>query len=216
MAPKLYTTDLSPSARSVLLTAKAIQLELDLKNVSIGDGENLTPEYLKMNPQHTVPTLDDNGYYLWDSHAINIHLVTKYAKNDSLYPKDEQKKGIINQRLFFSASVFETAVSNIFKPIFNDGMRTIPQDKADVIRGVYDFLEKFLEGHDFIAGDSLTIADFSIVSSLSFLEPFVSLTQIRNPLLLSWFQRMQDLPYYVEANKIGSDRLVKCVQEKLA
>jgi glutathione S-transferase len=41
-----------------------------------------------------VPTLvDDDGFTLSDSHAIMIYLLSKYAKNDNLYPKDLKKKG---------------------------------------------------------------------------------------------------------------------------
>lgn len=60
-----------------------------------------------MNPQHTVPTLNDNGYILWDSHAINAYLVGKYGKDDSLYPKDLQKRGIVDQRLHYNSSVIQ-------------------------------------------------------------------------------------------------------------
>lgn len=69
----------------------------------------------QMNPQHTVPTLDDDGYILWDSHAINAYLVEKYGKDDSFYPKDLKKRGIVDQRLHFDTGVlfppaFETVV----------------------------------------------------------------------------------------------------------
>lgn len=58
-----------------------------------------------MNPQHTVPTLDDDGFYIWDSHAISAYLIGKYAKDDSLYPKDLQKRAVIDQRLHFDSGI---------------------------------------------------------------------------------------------------------------
>lgn len=55
-----------------------------------------------MNPQHTVPTLkDDNGFVIWDSHAIMPYIVEKYSKDDKLYPRDPEKRAIINQRMHF-------------------------------------------------------------------------------------------------------------------
>lgn len=64
----------------------------------------------QINPQHTVPTLDDDGYILWDSHAINTYLVEKYGKDDSLYPKDLKKRGRVDQRLHFNSGVLFPAM----------------------------------------------------------------------------------------------------------
>ncbi|KAF5299886.1 hypothetical protein FQA39_LY11423 [Lamprigera yunnana] len=216
MAPKLYYTDVSPPVRGVLLTAKALGLELDLKPVNLATGEQLTPEYLKMNPQHTVPTLDDNGYYLWDSHAINIYLVTKYGKNDSLYPKDPQKKGIVDQRLFFNAGIIQPRIGAIVSPIIRQGEKSISKEKIDNLLVAYDFLETFLEGHNYMAGDSLTIADLCIVAGLSSISNFVPIAQNKHPKLSKWLIKLQQLPYYVEANQVGSDKLVGFLQSKLA
>ncbi|XP_058056682.1 glutathione S-transferase 1-like [Anopheles bellator] len=89
MAPiKLYTTRRTPAGRAVELTAKLLGLELDIQYMDLVKKEHMTPEYLKMNPLHTVPTINDNGVALFDSHAIIVYLVSKYAKDDGLYPKD--------------------------------------------------------------------------------------------------------------------------------
>jgi glutathione S-transferase len=42
---------------------------------------------------------------LCDSHAINVYLVAKYAKNDNLYPKDLKKRALVDQRLHFDSGV---------------------------------------------------------------------------------------------------------------
>lgn len=57
MAPKLYMAYASPPARSVLMCAKAIDLELELKEVSIMAKEHLTPEYLKVLFQYHYITI---------------------------------------------------------------------------------------------------------------------------------------------------------------
>lgn len=55
------------------------------------------------------------------SRAICTYLIEKYGKNDALYPKDPQKRAIINQRLFFDAgtlyqSYIDYIVSIIYQP----------------------------------------------------------------------------------------------------
>ncbi|KAL3287371.1 hypothetical protein HHI36_001845 [Cryptolaemus montrouzieri] len=63
--------------------------------------EQLKDEYLKINPQHTVPTLVDGDFILWDSHAIGTYLADTYGKNDSFYPKDLRRRALVDQRLNF-------------------------------------------------------------------------------------------------------------------
>lgn len=67
-----------------------------------------------MNPQHTVPTLDDDGNVIWDSHAIMGYLVNKYAKDDSVYPKnDPYKRAIIDQRMHFENGIVFNEIHKI-------------------------------------------------------------------------------------------------------
>lgn len=58
-----------------------------------------------MNPQHTIPVLDDGGIIVRDSHAIMIYLVSKYGKDDSLHPKDLAEQAKVNAALYFDCGV---------------------------------------------------------------------------------------------------------------
>lgn len=72
-----------------------------------------------------MPTLVDGDYVLWDSHAINPYIVSKYAKDDSLYPKDIKKRGIVDNRLHYSnATIFNT-----FKDIVVSKRETVYKQK---------------------------------------------------------------------------------------
>lgn len=48
MAPKLYYNEFSPCVRSVLLTIKALDLQVDYQVVNLMAGEQFNPEYLKV------------------------------------------------------------------------------------------------------------------------------------------------------------------------
>jgi glutathione S-transferase len=168
MAPTLYMIAPSPAVRAVQITASAIGLELNLKELDFMKGEHMQPEYLKLNPQHTVPTLvEEDGFTLWDSHAINVYLVSKYAKNDNLYPKDLKKRALVDQRLHFDTGVAFARGLPIVGAILRAGKTSLEDSEKESINQVYGFLEAFLDGKQYMAGDSVTIADYSLFATIT-------------------------------------------------
>lgn len=66
-----------------------------------------------MNPQHTIPTMNDDGFILNESRGIATYLVAKYGKDDKLYPKDVKIRALVDQRLYFDMGVFYKAMADI-------------------------------------------------------------------------------------------------------
>ncbi|CRL07092.1 CLUMA_CG020091, isoform A [Clunio marinus] len=145
----LYYEIDSPSCLSVIVTAAALNINLNLKKMSLMVEKNhLTPEYTKLNPQQTIPTLVDNGFALAESRAINIYLAEKYGKDDSLYPKDHKIRSVINQRLFFDMGSLETHLLNYFLHWFYGK----PQDSQDLkkFEKALVALNTFLEENNYV------------------------------------------------------------------
>ncbi|XP_065372220.1 glutathione S-transferase 1-1-like [Calliphora vicina] len=161
-----YYLPLSAPCRSVLMTAKALGIELNKKYLDLMAGEHLKPEFVKINPQHTIPTLVDGDFSIWESRAIMAYLVEKYGKDDSLYPKCPQKKAVVNQRLYFDMGTMYMSFANYYYPQI---MKKLPADPEMFakIEVAFDFLNTFLEGNTYAAGDSLTIADFALLATVS-------------------------------------------------
>ncbi|KAH8320739.1 hypothetical protein KR067_008166 [Drosophila pandora] len=210
----LYGIDGSPPCRSVFLTLNALGLDFEYKIVNLLEKEHLKPEFLKINPLHTVPTLDDGGFYLYDSHAINAYLVSKYGKDDSLYPKDLQKKAIVDQRLHYDSSVVTSTARAIIAPLLWENNLEIPKAKIDALEAVYKNLNLFLESGDYLAGDQLTIADFSVTAVLTGMVLFLEVDATKYPKLAAWFQRIKALPYYEKANGIPAKQLLGLISTK--
>ncbi|XP_016984883.1 glutathione S-transferase 1-like [Drosophila rhopaloa] len=197
----LYGTDWSPYVRAISLTLKVLNLDHEFREVDLKMGENLTPEYLKMNPQHTVPVLDDNGTYLWDSHAIATYLVDKYGKSDEMYPKDLVKRAIINQRLFFEASVISPSYFDVVRPFWFSGVTVVPQEKLDTIHRGLKLLETFLDSTTYLAGHSLTLADLVTGPTVSALRAAVDIEPGAYPKITAWLDRLNQISWYKEINE---------------
>ncbi|XP_017038701.1 glutathione S-transferase 1-like [Drosophila ficusphila] len=210
----LYGTEASPPVRAVKLTLAALAVPYEYVKINTLAKETLSPEFLKKNPQHTVPTLEDNGHFIWDSHAISAYLVSKYGKSDSLYPKDLLQRAVVDQRLHFeSGVVFMYGLRSITKPLFASGQTTIPKERYDVVKEIYDFVETFLNGHDYIAGNQLTIADFSLLTSITALAVFVKIDPIKYFKITEWHKTLEELPYFEEANGKGARELVTLLEK---
>ncbi|CAG9854860.1 unnamed protein product [Phyllotreta striolata] len=217
MAPSLYSMQTSPPARAVQMCAKAINLDLKIINVDVIGGEHMKEEYLKKNPQHTVPLLDDDGFLLADSHAIMVYLVSKYGKDDSLYPKDLKKRAIIDHRLHYDSSCLFIRGLVIAKGILFQGEKTIDPKKVEAIEESYQVVEKFLEESPYVAGDSLSLADLSFVTSIiTWHVTFAPVNAAKYPKITAWIKRMQKLPYYQEVNQKGLKDVEATIKSKLA
>lgn len=209
----LYGLDISPPVRACLLTLKALNLPFEYKRVDLFSNEHMSTDFLKKNPQHTVPMLEDGGNFICDSHAIIAYLVSKYGKDDSFYPKDFVRRALVDQRMYFeSSTVYQGALANITKPLFFKKITQIPQYRYDAIIEVYNFLEMFLKDMPYMAGQQLTIADFSIISTVTSLMAFAEIDAGSYPKLCGWMKRMEALPYYREANGIGAQQFVEKVK----
>lgn len=212
--PILYGIDASPPVRAVKLTLAALQLPYDYKIVNLMNKEQHSEEYLKKNPQHTVPLLEDGDANIADSHAIMAYLVSKYGKDDSLYPKDLVKRALVDNRMYFeSGVVFANALRSLAKMVLFLGKTEVPQERIDAITEAYDFVEAFLKDQTYVAGNQLTIADFSLISSISSLVAFVPVDAAKYPKLSAWIKRLEQLPYYAE-NSTGAQQFIAAVKSK--
>ncbi|XP_049773488.1 glutathione S-transferase 1-like [Schistocerca cancellata] len=214
MAPLiLYNHPLSPPCRLVRLIAGIIGVDLKIEDVKDVYKDLKTPEMLKKNPQHTVPVLVDNDLYISESRAIVMYLVSKYAKDDSLYPKDVNKRVLVDQRLFFDQDLFKR-ILNVFMPVFQ-GKEVEPSSIEKANDGL-ETLNRMLDSKQFLAGDKVTIADYAVANSLLALElnPKSGVDATKQPNVKQWLPRVESShPVYGKIVKEYHEALKKMMQK---
>ncbi|XP_066254228.1 glutathione S-transferase 2-like [Euwallacea similis] len=201
MTPILYGSPASVPFRAVLMCAKALGLNLDVKHLNLFKGEHRKPNFIKKNPQHTIPLLEDNGFFLADSHAINGYLVGKYGKeNDPLYPlKDLERKAIIDHRLHFDSSIIAAAGVLITRPLLLEDLQPEPKTLKH-LKDAFTMLEKLFKVYDslYVVGDTLSIADFSIIATASSWKYFFSNFESEFPCVNAYLERVKNEDFYIE------------------
>lgn len=157
-----------------------------------------------MNPQHCIPTINDNGFCLWESRAISTYLIDKYAKNDLLYPKDLQKRAIIDQHLYFDLGTLVLRLGEFFYPQIrqNQPMDMTKKKKCEEALELWNIL---LEGHKYSIDDSLTLADIVLVTTVSTYEllrfDFSKYSNVNR-----WYELCKEtIPGYHEINETGME-----------
>lgn len=214
MKPVLYSTVASPPCRAVLVAAHALGVNLEIKMVNLMNRDNFTEEFLKMNPKHTIPVLDDNGFILTDSHVIISYLADNYGKDDSLYPRDVQIRALVNQYLYFDMDYLFKALKNAFKPLLYNETESISEEKMQMFRDAHELLDKQLQGKKWLVGNSYTLADISCASTVSSSSVVLNLDDYPN--VKAWLQLCEaKVPGYKEHNLPGNKMLHELVLKRL-
>ena len=155
----------SINVRKAVWAAKEVGLDFERIDVGGAFGGLATPEYIGMNPNSKIPTLDDNGYIIWESNAVVRYLAATYGSG-SLWAEDARERGEADRWMDWMATEFGPALT----PAFWQLVRT-PEEKrnatvlADSVAASNKaalILERALEGRSYLAGEKFTMADIIV------------------------------------------------------
>jgi glutathione S-transferase len=170
---QIYGVPRSRAFRTLWL-AKELGLDYDNVMVDFATGETRQQPYLAINPNGHVPAIDDNGFVLWESMAINLYLAKKHGLG-TLYPKSLEDEARCWQWSLWGMTEFER---HVLTAMFNRAI--YPEDKRDTAAA--DAAEKELQhplgvldgavsGSQYLIGDDFTVADLNVASILSWARP---------------------------------------------
>lgn len=197
---KFYGTKFSSRLNKLLFLANALGLEHQLEILNMMEGEHQQPENLKRHPAGKIPSMDDDGFILFESNAILRYLTTK--KDNSFYPEDPKTRAIIDQWIDFASQHVDTAFGRVlFNRIFGPNMPGYEIDTRSLEDGL-KFLDRFLpileeqlKKNEYIAGDKMTLADFNLLAILDPAEVAeVDLTSYKK--LSEWRSKLKKEDFY--------------------
>ncbi len=109
---KIWGRTNSVNVKKALWCIEELGLPFERTDAGMQFGIVNTPEYRKMNPNGLVPTMDEDGFILWESHSIVRYLAAKFGKG-VLWPMDERTRGVANQWMDWAFS-FQGSVRDSF------------------------------------------------------------------------------------------------------
>ncbi|XP_063591003.1 glutathione S-transferase 1-like [Penaeus indicus] len=215
MPVDLYYMPLSAPCRSCMLTAKAVGVELNLKMLDLMAGEQMKPEFVAINPQHCVPTMVDGDFALWESRAICSYLATQYGKDSSLYPSDPKTRALVDRLMYFDMGTLYFRFGEYVYPVMFRGETKANPEKLEKLHEALGWLDGYLDGHEWAVGNSVTVADFVLVSTVSTFEAAgIDLSKHKN--VTAWLARCKaNMAGYEEMNAKGAEDFGKMAREKL-
>ncbi|KAL0860938.1 hypothetical protein ABMA27_009470 [Loxostege sticticalis] len=195
MGITLYGSNVSPPTRATMMLLDILGLSFDYREVNLLTREHYRPDYLSKNPLHTIPMIEDDDFRLVDSHVIMTYLVSKYGEEKThLYPKELRAKSLVDEKLYFDASILFPRLRNVIYGIAL-GKSSVTELQLKDIEESYGFVNTYLEKTRYIAGDTLTVADLSCVATLSSLHAVVEISD-KYVKLHQWWERLKGESWY--------------------
>ncbi len=202
-----YDCATAPSPRRARMFIAEKKLDIETRQISIADGEQLSDAFRAVNPRATLPVLvTDQGTVLTENLGIAAYLETRFP-NPQLMGRTPDEKGLV---LMWNAIVEQHGGAPIAEalrnghPAFKDraipgpaGHAQIPdlaQRGRDRAAAFFDMLEMRLQDSPFVAGDIFSLADISTFVFVDFARVIKMRIPETHAATLAWFDGIKTRP----------------------
>ena len=189
---RLYGSARSRGLR-VLWMVGELGLTYDHKDWLPRSPETRTPEFRALNPNLRVPVIDDDGFILSESMAINFYLAKKHKS--PLYPSDPRHEALALQWSLWETDRLDRQLVNYVRHSQELPEAERKPDLAEAawkeIVPAFDALEAALAKSEWLAGPAFSVADLNVASAL-YRALVVDLAKW--PRLKAWLHRCWERP----------------------
>jgi len=176
------------------------ELGLAYQRVDVGGafGGTREPEYLSMNPNARVPTIEDEGLVLWESNAIVRYLAVTYG-HPGLLPAENHARWIAEQWMDWQQTTLHPPATKLFWEL----IRTAPEDRdpegIEAARQscgeAWTLLDEALAKSDYLAGAEFSMADIPL-GAAAFRWFAFGIERPATPNVRAWYERLRQRPPY--------------------
>ena len=192
---KIYGIPQSRAARCLWM---ARELGLAFENVPVHFAKaSASPDLVAANPNARIPAIDDGGFTLYESMAINLYLARKFGAGSAIALTSPEEEALAMQWSFWVMTELEKPL--LVAMLHTVGMRpvddaTLAQAKADTARPLR-VLEAHLGDRDWLLGDRFTAADLNVASVMTWARGG-KLDMTAYPKASAWLKRCMSRPAF--------------------
>jgi glutathione S-transferase len=198
---KIYGNPLSTCTRKVLVTLAEKGQEAELVVLDFAKGDHKQPAHLASQPFGVIPSLDDDGFQLYESRAMMRYVDAKYP-GTPLVPGDLRARARMEQWISVEQSYISPAAMQIvrevmFKKMMGGGApdpKVVEAGRAKLSHGL-DVLDKALAKDPYLAGSTFSLADVTYLPYLEYLFPSEAGDLVTSRANVgAWWKRISERP----------------------
>lgn len=199
---KVWGRKTSANVQKVMWTIAELGLPHERIDAGAMFGNTNTPEYAAKNPNKLIPTIEDDGFVLWESSAIVRYLARTYDSRGQLMPQDPLEAARADQWMEWAGS---TIYSDIIATLFIGLVRTPAKERsaaaieasAKRVGEKLAILDGVLANRPYILGDRLTMADIP-AGGIMYRYFTMPIARPSLPNVEAWYARLAERPAYRE------------------
>ncbi|MBV7337339.1 glutathione S-transferase family protein [Chloroflexi bacterium TSY] len=188
----------SLNVQKVMWAIGELGLDAERRDVGGSFGGNDTDAYKKLNPNCRVPTIEDNGFVLWESNACVRYLAEQYGQR-TLWPADRRTRALADQWMDWLNSTLYSAMAVPFMALLRMPIEQRDQALIDAaaveLSELYQLLDSHLAGQSYVAGNEFTMGDIP-VGCATWRYYNLAIERPTLPNLESWYERLLERPAY--------------------
>ena len=156
------------------------------------------PAYLAINPNGRVPTIEEDGFILWESNSCVRYIAARFGAG-TLWPTDPRVRADAERWMDWQLTTLSEPTDTIFI-----GLVVKKQEQRDMaaiaaatkrLNELWTIVDKVLATRKFVAGNDLTIGD--IPMGIAVHRWFtIPVERDRHPNVEGWYGRLIDRPAF--------------------